>query len=67
MLVTVGELDYRVPVANSMENWHILQRNKIPSRLLVFPEENHWILKSGNSKYFYEEVHNWLKKYLKGK
>lgn len=65
MLVTVGELDYRVPVANSMENWHILQRNQIPSRLLVFPEENHWILKSGNSKYFYEEVHSWLKKYLK--
>lgn len=65
MLVTVGELDYRVPVANSMENWHILQRNRIPSRLLVFPEENHWILKSGNSKYFYEEVHQWLKKYLK--
>lgn len=67
MLVTVGELDYRVPVANSMENWHILQRNRIPSRLLVFPEENHWILKSGNSKYFYEEVHSWLKKYLYAK
>jgi len=65
MLVTVGELDYRVPVNNSIENWNILQRQKVPSKLIVFPEENHWILKAENSKFFYQEVQAWLEKYLK--
>ncbi|MBK9727047.1 MAG: S9 family peptidase [Saprospiraceae bacterium] len=65
MLVTVGELDYRVPLNNSIENWHVLQRQKVPSKLIVFPEENHWILKAENSRFFYQEVHAWLEKYLK--
>ncbi len=65
MLVTVGELDYRVPVNNSIENWHILQRQKVPSKLIVFPEENHWILKAENSRFFYNEVQAWLGHYLK--
>lgn len=64
MLVTVGELDYRVPVNNSIENWNILQRMRVPSKLIVFPEENHWILKAENSRFFYKEVHAWLKQYL---
>ncbi|MBK9109510.1 MAG: S9 family peptidase [Saprospiraceae bacterium] len=64
MLVTIGELDYRVPVNNSIENWNILQRQKIPSKLIVFPEENHWILKAENSRFFYKELHAWLKTYL---
>ncbi|MBA2732486.1 MAG: hypothetical protein H0U54_06305, partial [Acidobacteria bacterium] len=33
-------------------------------RLIVWPDENHWILKGENSKFFYQEVHAWLKKYL---
>jgi dipeptidyl aminopeptidase/acylaminoacyl peptidase len=65
MLVTVGELDYRVPVNNSIENWNILQRQKVPSKLIVFPEENHWILNAENSRFFYQEVHAWLERYLK--
>ncbi|MBK8954097.1 MAG: S9 family peptidase [Saprospiraceae bacterium] len=64
MLVTIGELDYRVPVNNSIENWNILQRQKVPSKLIVFPEENHWILKAENSRFFYKEVHAWLKQHL---
>ena len=64
MLVTVGELDYRVPLNNSIENWHILQRQRVPSKLIVFPDENHWILKAENSRFFYKEVHAWLKQYL---
>lgn len=64
-LVTVGEQDFRVPLNNSIENFHALQRMKVPSRLIVFPEENHWILKADNSRFFYEEVQNWLNKYLK--
>ena len=65
MLVTVGENDFRVPIDNSIENWNILQRQKVPSKLIVFPEENHWILKAENSRFFYQEVHAWLEKYLK--
>lgn len=65
MLVTVGELDYRVPLNNSLETWHILQRQKIPSKLIVFPDENHWILKAENSRFFYSELHAWLAQYLK--
>ncbi len=64
MLVTIGEQDFRVPLNNSIENWNTLQRLKIPSKLIVFPEENHWILKPENSKFFYAEVHAWLKTYL---
>jgi dipeptidyl aminopeptidase/acylaminoacyl peptidase len=64
ILITVGELDYRVPINNSIENYHILQRRKIPSRLVVFPEENHWILKPENSRIHYKEVNDWLKKWL---
>ncbi|MEO6166291.1 MAG: S9 family peptidase [Chitinophagales bacterium] len=65
MLITVGELDYRVPMNNSIENWHILQRQKVPSKLIVFPEENHWILKAEDSRFFYQELQAWLAEYLK--
>lgn len=65
MLVTIGEQDFRVPLNNAIETWNTLQRLQIPSKLLVFPEENHWILKPENSRFFYSEVHNWLKNYLK--
>lgn len=65
MLLTVGELDYRVPVNNTIENWHIHQRLQIPSKLIVFPEENHWVLKGENSKFMYKEIKDWLVKWLK--
>jgi dipeptidyl aminopeptidase/acylaminoacyl peptidase len=64
VLVTVGELDYRVPLNNTLEYWSALQRMQVPSRLVVFPDENHWILKGENSKFFYTEVQQWLQKYL---
>jgi dipeptidyl aminopeptidase/acylaminoacyl peptidase len=64
VLITVGEKDYRVPLNNSIENFGLLQRLNIPSRLVVFPDENHWILKPENSRYWYKEVHDWLQKYL---
>jgi len=64
MLLSVGERDYRVPMNNALEMWAILQRQRVPSRLLVWPEENHWILNGENSKVFYREVENWLGKWL---
>ncbi len=64
MLITVGEQDFRVPLNNSLENWSVLQRQKIPSKLVIFPDANHWILKGEDSRFFYSEVHAWLKKWL---
>ena len=64
ILLTVGENDFRVPLNQTIENWSVLQRMRIPSKLIVFPEENHWILRAENSRFFYREVHSWLGKYL---
>jgi dipeptidyl aminopeptidase/acylaminoacyl peptidase len=64
ILLSVGENDFRVPLNQTLENWSVLQRLKIPSRLIVWPDENHWILKGENSRYWYQEVYGWLKKYL---
>lgn len=64
ILITVGELDYRVPANNALMNFATQQRLNVPSKLIVFPDENHWILKGENSRYFYSELHGWLAKYL---
>jgi dipeptidyl aminopeptidase/acylaminoacyl peptidase len=65
MLLSVGENDYRVPVNNALEMYSALSRMRVPSRLLVWPDENHWILKGENSRVFYREVHDWLARWLK--
>ncbi|HET7712780.1 MAG TPA: S9 family peptidase [Thermoanaerobaculia bacterium] len=65
MLLSIGEKDYRVPLNQTIENWSILQRMRIPSRLLVWPDENHWILNAENSRYFYKEVADWLARWVK--
>jgi len=64
ILLSVGENDFRVPLNQTLENWSVVQRLRIPSRLIVWPDENHWILKGENSRYWYQEVYAWLKKYL---
>jgi dipeptidyl aminopeptidase/acylaminoacyl peptidase len=64
-LVSHGELDYRVPVAQGFELFTTLQRLNVPSRLLYFPDENHWVLKPANSKRWYEEVNAWFARWLK--
>ncbi|MFI4966540.1 MAG: prolyl oligopeptidase family serine peptidase [Caulobacterales bacterium] len=66
MLLSVGERDFRVPLGNTLENWATLQRMKVPSRLLVWPDAWHWILKPEDSRHFYAEVDAWLAHYLKG-
>ena len=65
MLVTAGELDYRVPFTQSLSTFTALQRRGIPSRLLYFPDENHWVLKPANSVQWHEAVFEWLDTYLK--
>lgn len=64
MLLSVGERDFRVPMNNTLEAWTLLQRLRIPSRLLVWPEENHWILNGENSRVFYREVASWLARWV---
>ncbi|HEU0225526.1 MAG TPA: S9 family peptidase [Steroidobacteraceae bacterium] len=64
ILVTFGERDFRVPYNNGLEFWTVLQRQQVESRLVIFPDENHWILKGENSRYFYQEVQGWLARHL---
>ncbi|CAN5654138.1 S9 family peptidase [soil metagenome] len=64
-LVTAGELDYRVPYTESLQLFTALQRKGVESKLLVFPDEGHWILKPQNSKLWYRTVLQWFDKHLK--
>jgi dipeptidyl aminopeptidase/acylaminoacyl peptidase len=64
MLVIHGERDYRIPYSQSLAMFNALQRRNIPSRLVMYPDENHWILKPQNSIQWYREVHGWLQRYL---
>jgi dipeptidyl aminopeptidase/acylaminoacyl peptidase len=64
-LVIHGEQDHRVPLEQGLGMFTALQRQGVPSRLLVFPDENHWVLKPLNSLRWYEEVLGWLKKWSK--
>src|SRR5437764_5642944 len=64
MLVLHGELDYRVPYTEGLSLFTALQRQGVPSRLVVFPDEGHWILKPQNSQLWWKEMHAWLAKYL---
>jgi dipeptidyl aminopeptidase/acylaminoacyl peptidase len=64
-LVIHGELDYRVPYTEGLQLFTALQRQGVDSRLLVYPDEGHWILKPQNSELWYDTVLAWLDKYLK--
>jgi dipeptidyl aminopeptidase/acylaminoacyl peptidase len=62
-LIIHGQLDYRVPVGQAFELFRTLQHRGVESRLIYFPDENHWILKPNNSIYWYSQVRKWLEKY----
>jgi dipeptidyl aminopeptidase/acylaminoacyl peptidase len=64
-LVTAGELDYRVPYTESLQLYTALQRKNVPSKLVLFPDEGHWILKPQNSKFWHDNVLDWFGRYLK--
>lgn len=64
-LVTAGELDYRVPYDQSLQLYTTLQLKGVDSKLIMFPDEGHWILKPQNSEFWYNNVMDWFKKYLK--
>ncbi|MFO7304737.1 MAG: S9 family peptidase [Gammaproteobacteria bacterium] len=60
MLVIHGLRDYRVPYSQGIATFTALQRRGIPSRLVIFPDENHWVLKPANSIQWHREVEAWL-------
>lgn len=64
-LVTAGELDYRVPYTESLQLYTALQRKGVKSKLLLFPDEGHWILKPQNSELWYRTVLEWFEQNLK--
>jgi dipeptidyl aminopeptidase/acylaminoacyl peptidase len=64
MLVVQGDLDFRIPTAQGLSTFTALQRRGIDSELLVFPDENHWVLKPANSVLWHRTVLDWLGKYL---
>lgn len=65
MLVIHGLKDYRVPYAQGLAAFTNLQRKGVDSRLVIFPDENHWILNPDNRIRWYHEVFQWLDKYTK--
>jgi len=64
-LVVAGERDYRVPYTQSLELFSALQRQGVPSKLVVFPDEGHWVLKPQNSQLWYKTFLDWLATYVK--
>ena len=64
-LVICGERDYRVPYTQSLEFFNALQRQGVPSKLVVFPDEGHWILKPQNAQFWYKTFFDWLALYLR--
>ena len=64
MLVIHGSLDYRIPVTQGLGAFTALQRRGIPSELLNFPEEDHWVLKPADSLLWHQTVLSWLARWL---
>ncbi|MFM5916743.1 MAG: prolyl oligopeptidase family serine peptidase [Novosphingobium sp.] len=65
MLVITGEKDFRIPYTQGLAAFSALQQRGVPSELLVFPEENHWVLKPKDSLQWHQTVFAWLAKHLK--
>jgi dipeptidyl aminopeptidase/acylaminoacyl peptidase len=59
-LVVHGQLDYRLDVSEGYQPFDTLQRLKVPSKMLYFPDEGHWVLKPQNSQLWYKTVNDWV-------
>jgi dipeptidyl aminopeptidase/acylaminoacyl peptidase len=64
-LVVTGELDFRIPYSQGLQLFTALQMQKVPSKLMVFPDEGHWVLKPQNSLLWYKTVIDWVDSWLK--
>jgi dipeptidyl aminopeptidase/acylaminoacyl peptidase len=64
-LVVCGEKDYRVPYTQSLEFFSALQRQGVPSKIMIFPDEGHWVLKPQNAQIWYKTFLDWVGTYVK--
>jgi len=64
-LVSHGQNDYRLDVSEGLQLFTILQRLKVPSKMLYFPDEGHWVLKPQNSRLWYKTVNDWVDQWCK--
>lgn len=65
IMISTGEKDFRVPFTQSLEAFTVAQAKGIPSKLVIYPDENHWILKPQNSLVWHNEFFEFLDKYCK--
>ncbi len=65
MLVVHGQLDYRLDVSEGFQAFTALQKMKVPSKMLYFPDEGHWVLKPQNSQLWYKTVNDWVDQWTK--
>ncbi|MFN7773242.1 MAG: prolyl oligopeptidase family serine peptidase [Planctomycetota bacterium] len=63
MLIIHNDLDFRVPVSEGLQLFTTLQRLGVPSKLINFPDEGHWVNKPANSKFWHDEIFAWLRNY----
>jgi len=66
MLVIHGDLDYRVPIGEGLRLWSDLVHHGVDAKFLYFPDENHWVLKPGNAKVWYQTVLAFLDHHVRG-
>jgi dipeptidyl aminopeptidase/acylaminoacyl peptidase len=64
-LVIHGEMDFRVPYGQGLQLFTALQLQKVPSKLIVFPDEGHWVLKPQNALFWYKNFIDWLDTWTK--
>jgi dipeptidyl aminopeptidase/acylaminoacyl peptidase len=64
-LVVHGQLDYRLDVSEGFQLFTTLQRLKVPSKMLYFPDEGHWVLKPQNSQLWYQTMNGWVDEWAK--
>ena len=62
-LIIHNQQDMRVPVNHGIELFNVLQKRGVASKLVYFPDENHWVLKPQNSLYWYQVVRDWVASY----
>lgn len=65
IMIVHGEKDFRVPYSQGMAAFNVARMKNIPARLLIFPEENHWVLRPQNAIVWQREFFSWMNKYLK--
>ena len=65
MLVIHGQQDFRVPVGEGFQLFTALQKMNVPSKFIYFPNEGHFVTRPLNSELWYNNIHEWLEKYLK--